>query len=238
MIGQMWWILVALTPTGAVMAQSELEAQLLRVAGGNRRLAMVPFQQAEALVVQYETLVETQPLLEQLLASAREAGALAAQVFTDEDAALTSPQETLAGCEEEAARVKEGEDRSLLDLIPKLALSIECYVLVESVALTKEEARRHASDMEDPLLHAVTTPIENFIYQWFQSGDLVTWQNQSMVAYLAGDKRISWQVTPTTGSRAWAGPKERGEAWAFVLYCRLAISPVDPTQGDGRGIGR
>ena len=90
----MWWILVALTPAGVVMAQSELEAQLLRVAGGNRRLAMVPFQQAEALVVQYETLVETQPLLEQLLASAREAGALAAQVFTDEDAALTSPQQT------------------------------------------------------------------------------------------------------------------------------------------------
>ena len=52
----MWWILVALTPAGVVMAQSELEAQLLRVAGGNRRLAMVPFQQAEALVVQYETL--------------------------------------------------------------------------------------------------------------------------------------------------------------------------------------
>ncbi|MCH1506114.1 MAG: hypothetical protein L7V86_21215 [Verrucomicrobiales bacterium] len=92
--------------------------------------------------------------------------------------------------------------------------------------------------MEDPLLQAVTTPIENFIYQSFQSGDLVTWQNQSMAAYLAGDKRISWQVTPTTGSRAWAGPNERGEAWASVPYCRLAISPVDPTQGDGRGIGR
>ena len=46
-----------MTPAGAVMAQSELEAQLLRVAEGNRRLAMVPFQQAEALVVQYETLV-------------------------------------------------------------------------------------------------------------------------------------------------------------------------------------
>jgi hypothetical protein len=51
MIGQMWWILVALTPVGAVMAQSELEARLFRVAEGNQRLAMVPFQQAEALVV-------------------------------------------------------------------------------------------------------------------------------------------------------------------------------------------
>ncbi|NCF90123.1 MAG: hypothetical protein GWQ05_04070 [Verrucomicrobiaceae bacterium] len=234
----MWWILVALTPSGAVMAQSELEARLLRVDEGNRRLAMVPFQQAGALVVQYEKLVETQPLLGQLLVSAREAGALAAQVFTDEDAALTSPQETFAGCEEEAARVKEGEDRSLLDLIPKLALSIEYYGLVESVALTREEARRHAADMEDPLLQAVTTPIENFTYQWFQSGDLVTWQNQSTAAYFAGDKRISWQVTPTTGSRAWAGPKERGEAWASFPYCRLASSPVDTTQGDGRGIGR
>lgn len=69
MIRWMSWILVALTSVGAVMAQCELEARLLRVAEGNQRLAMMRFQQAEALVVQYETLAESQPLLEQLLAS-------------------------------------------------------------------------------------------------------------------------------------------------------------------------
>ena len=245
MLRRMLWIVGAMLPVSSVLAQCEVEARVLRVTENNQQLALARFQQAAALVAQYETLAESQPILEPLIEPAKTARDQAAQVLGEAEAALTLARDDFTGCEEEAARLQEEEERVLLESVPKLALTIEYSGPVHSMAFTREEVRRFAAAMENPLLQPVTTPIEvsvsaeaGFAYQLLQSSDLVTWQTQSAATYLASDMNISWQITPTSGSRNRGDTKERGATGIAVPYFRLAISPGDTTQGGGRGRGR
>ena len=235
-------MLIPLALGTSAWGQCEEEARLLRIAESGHQLAMARHQQADAAVTQYEALAE-------LLVSARETRDVAAQSLSDADTLLTSSQEAFTGCEEEAARLKEEEERILLESIPKLALSIVYFGPVDSVALSREEARRFAAAMEgsEQSVTVTTTPIEvsvpavaGFTYELFQSSDLVNWQSQSTAAYLAEDKVLTWQVTPTTRTRAAAddGKERDSGATDIGLHFRLSIEPEDTTQGGGRVRGR
>ncbi|MFT4641372.1 MAG: hypothetical protein ACI8T1_004709 [Verrucomicrobiales bacterium] len=188
---------------------------------------------------QYEPLAELEPLLEPLLAAARDTRDQANETLASVDADLTSAHGSLSGCEEEVGKQREEEERVLLESIPKLNLSITYYGPVESEAFSREEARRWAG-ANDPLLPTtITTPIEvsfpakaGFTYELLQSSDLVTWQTQTVAAYLIEDKLLSWQITPTTGSRTRDAVVKDREPEA-IPYFRLSISPGDATQSGG-----
>lgn len=230
------WILVALGFITPVAAQCENEITALLSAEQMHLLAASQAQKTALAVSLYEPLVEAQPSLEPVLATAREQRDLADANLITATADVASARAALEGCEESVAQQME-EEQADLEAISQSLLAITYYGPEESKTFTREEARRRAAAGRSDDVISLTTPIEitiegkaGFSYELQRSSNLIDWHSYQSVSKLSEDQPLTWPITPTLGGRSRGDVVGGSGTDQGIPFFRIAVSTNDTVE--------